>query len=273
MEKITLEESQQAALEVMHQIAEICENNNFKYSLVYGTLLGAVRHKGFIPWDDDIDIMMPRPDYEKFLAYMEQHKKEYPYLEVFNPVTCREYPYMITRVSDNRYEIVMDNEEPYGMGMFVDVYPYDGLGKTKEEALHYGLKGDHISSFCYQATRKHYARESTVSNLRQVLKLPVFLAAKLIGKDFFQNQLKKLAAQKDYETSVYVGCVVWMTGGEKDIFKREWFDELIKLPFGPYEFLAPARYDEVLRHNFGDYMQLPPEKDRIAHHFYTPYKK
>lgn len=273
MQELTIKETQQISLEILHTVAEICEEQQIRYALIYGTLIGAVRHHGYIPWDDDVDIMMPRPDYERFLEYMKQHVNNYPNLRVFNREECPEYPYMITRISDDRYRIRMENEKPFGMGVFIDIYPYDGLGMTKKEAVSYGLKGDRLSSLCYQATRQHFAFETTKSRLRKVIKYPVYLVSRLIGKDFFQNRLQKLAGIKDYDRSEYVGCVIWLSWGEKDIFPRSWFDETIRMPFDKYEFRVPKEYDRVLRHEYGDYMQLPPEKDRVDHHCFKVYRR
>ena len=90
-----------------------------------------MRHHGYIPWDDDVDIMMPRPDYDKLLIYLKGHICEYPNLKVFNREEYPEYPYMITRISDDRYVIEMANEKPFGMGVFIDIYPYDGLARCR----------------------------------------------------------------------------------------------------------------------------------------------
>lgn len=270
---LSIQEVQTISLEILQTIAEICEKEHLRYSLIYGTLIGAIRHQGFIPWDDDVDIMMPRPDYERLLEYLEEHSSEYVNLRVFNPNTCTEYPYMITRISDERYVIKMENEKAYGMGVFIDIYPYDGLGNTKEEALKYGLKGDRLSSLCYQSTREHFAMETTVSILRKFIKFPVYILARICGKNFFQNRLQKLAGKKDYDASKYVGCVVWLSGGYKDIFQKNWFDKTKKVSFEQYEFRVPEEYDAVLRHIYGDYMQLPPEKDRVGHHYYKAYRK
>lgn len=271
--ELSIKEMQNISLEILHTVAEICEKQNFRYALIYGTLIGAVRHHGYIPWDDDVDIMMPRPDYDRFLAYMKEHIREYPNLKVFNREECPEYPYMITRISDDRYVIKMANEKPYGMGVFIDIYPYDGLGRTKKEAVKYGLKGDRLSSLCYQATREHFAIETTTSFVRKIIKFPVYMYAKIRGKDHYQNKLEKLAGKKDYDSSKYVGCVIWLSWGEKDIFPREWFDKTVMMKFDQYEFRVPAEYDKVLRHEYGDYMKLPPKKDRIGHHYFKAYKK
>lgn len=271
--ELTVAETQAVSLEILNIIATVCEERNYRYFLIYGTLIGAVRHSGFIPWDDDVDIMMPRPDYEKLLNHLKNNIDRYPNLEVFNPDTCRDYPYMITRISDKRYEIDMSNEKPYGMGVFIDIYPYDGLGDTKKEAIKFGLKGDRLSSLCYLASRKHFAIENTKSFLRKVIKLPAFIHAKIHGKKYYQKKLQKLANTKSFEKSNYIGCVVWLSGGERDIFPKEWFKESIKMKFDKYEFNVPKDYDKILRQIYGNYMQLPPESERVGHHFYKTYQK
>lgn len=273
MRELTIKETQAVSLEILYTITQICEKQGLRYSLIYGTLIGAIRHQDYIPWDDDVDIMMPRPDYEKLLKYLEKHIKDYTYLRVFNCDKCKKYPYMITRISDDRYIIKMENEKPYGMGIFIDIYPYDGLGMTKKEAVKYGMKGDRLSSMCYQATRDHFAIETTTSSIRKIIKFPIFSIAKLIGKNYFQKKLQRLAGLKTYDKSKYIGCVVWLSGGEKDIFLRKWFDETIFKPFGKYEFRVPKEYDKVLRHTYGDYMKLPPKEERIGHHYYKVYQK
>ena len=269
--ELSIKEIQKISLEILKTVTDLCEILHLHYYLIYGTLLGAVRHNGFIPWDDDIDIMMPRPDYDVLLEYLRNNKINN--LSLYNHITCNDYPYMISRISDDRYIIEAENEKSVGMGIFIDIYPYDGLGKTKKEALKYGLKGDRLSSFCYQATRTHFAIETTTSFTRKIIKFPFFIVAKLIGKDVFKKKLEKLANKIDYKNSEYIGCVVWLSGGEKDIFLRKWFDETILIPFENYSFRIPLNYDEILKHIYGDYMKLPPEKDRIGHHCYKAYKK
>ncbi len=271
--ELSMREIQTISLEILKQVTDLCENLNLRYYLAWGTLIGAVRHKGFIPWDDDVDILMPRPDYEVLLQYMSSHKL--PNLTLFNRQTCPQYPYMISRVSDDRYILEMENEESVGMGVFIDIYPLDGMGNTLEEAIKFGKYTDYMSSLCYQSTRKHFAVENTTSTLRKIIKYPAYLVAKIIGKDWFQNKIEKYAKErsKSYDSSNWVGDLVWLSGGKKEILKREWLEQYEYVPYEKYQFRIPKMYDQVLRQTYGNYMKLPPENERIGHHYYKAFEK
>lgn len=271
--ELSIRRIQKISLEILKIIADICEKKGFKYFLVYGTLIGAIRHKGFIPWDDDVDIMMPRDDYDALLHYLINNYNEKSYLKVFNPDTCKDYPYMITRICDIRYYIKVKNEKFCGMGAFIDIYPFDGLGNDKKEALKYGLKGDMLSSLCFLSTREKNPITVEKKLLKKIIKTPLFYFSKLIGKNFFQKRLSSLVKKFEYDQSNYVGCVVWLSGGEKDIFPRKWFDEYLVVPFEKYKFRIPKDYDLFLKHIYGEYMKLPPLEDRYGHHEYSVYKK
>lgn len=273
MKELTIKEIQEVSLEILHTVAQICEKYHFRYTLVYGTLIGAVRHKGYIPWDDDVDIMMPRPDYDKFLDYFKKNNEKYPNLKLFNHKEVKSYPYMISRICDDRYTIKTNNEKPCGMGIFIDIYPYDGLGMTKKESVSFGLKGDHLSSLCFLASRLHFEPHDNKKWFEKILLFFAYVYAKTLGKDYFQRKLEKMANVKSYDESNYIGCVTWLSWGEKDIFKREWFDETIMTKFEKYQFRIPKEYDKILRHEYGDYMKLPSEEDRVGHHYFRAYKK
>ena len=111
--ELSLQEIQKGSLEILRIVAKICDKQGLIYYLAYGTLIGAIRHKGFIPWDDDIDIWMPRNDYKKFIEYFIKHKDELKPYELFSVYNNVDYPYEISRISDNRYVLDVDNEAPY----------------------------------------------------------------------------------------------------------------------------------------------------------------
>ena len=274
MKLISMNEIQKGSLEILIKIDEICNRLNLKYCLAYGTLIGAIRHKGFIPWDDDIDIMMPRKDYDTLVKYFIENSEELKPLEIINPQVNDKCPYTISRISDSRYKLDVDNEEDYGIGLFVDVYPLDGVGNTVYEYTKLKKKSSLLASLCFISTRKKVKRENTKSNFKMLLKFPAFLIAKIIGKRSLMKKLYDIASKCDYENSDFVGCIIWASDdGVRGIFPKKWFNEIIDVEFAGHSFKAPKEYDKILTHGYGDYKKLPPEKDRIAHHYYDAYIK
>lgn len=273
-QQLSLRENQIEQLKILKKISEICKELGLKYFLTYGTLLGAIRHKGFIPWDDDIDIMMPRNDYEKLIEYFIKNKEKMSPFEVFYPKNCENYPYYIARISNSNFRIEVENEKDYGIGTFIDVYPLDGMGSDLKNAVKLRRKGKVLSSCCFLATREHFSKGTTSSKLRMILKLPTFIYSKIRGKNYFIDRLDDLSKSFTYEESDLVGCLTWGGhGNERDIMPKEWFGEGKIIPFEEDEFCVPEMYDNILKFFYGDYMQLPPEKDRIPHHLYNVYKK
>lgn len=273
MREINRNEAQQATLELMQKLHLICESNNFKYVLAYGTLIGAIRHKGFIPWDDDLDIMMPRKDYDALIDYFMQHEKEVYPLKLFSFETNKDYPYMIIRISDDRYEINTDNETDCGMGVFIDIYPLDGLGNDYKQIKKDMKVTNWLSSLYFRSTRLSPIKREDFSFIRRVLEVILHYYSKFKTKKHFYNKLSIYSKKYTYEDSNFIGCTIWHSGVEKDIYQKAWFEKVEKCQFGKYEFYIPSEYDRILTMIYGDYMQLPPEKDRIAHHFYKTYLK
>lgn len=270
---LTIRENQQVTAGVMEKLDGICRELNISYTLTYGTMLGAVRHQGYIPWDDDLDIMLLRPDYDKLIAWCVANEQALLPYRMFTPENTPDYPYMIPRFCDTRYEIETDNEKDCGMGAFVDIYPLDGIGSTRQQALATLRKRARWSSLYFLSTRLRCKRGLTKSPLKLLIKLPAFLAAKCIGKKRIGKRLYAIAEGCDFENSRYVGCVIWEPHIEKGIFEKEWFLKTQPMPFEHTQFQVITHYDAYLTRAYGNYMQLPPEKDRIAHHFYKIYKK
>ena len=126
-----LEELHQIELDMLKEIDRICRRENIQYYLAGGTLLGAVRHKGFIPWDDDIDIAMARDEYERFLKVMK--KERHPYLKIFAMEFDKEYQYTFAKVVDTRTRLIEEiGKDLPDMGVFIDIFPIDGLGNDRK---------------------------------------------------------------------------------------------------------------------------------------------
>lgn len=269
---MTIQDIQKVSLDILKKVAQICDEQGIKYFLAYGTLLGAIRHKGYIPWDDDVDIMMVRPEYEKFLSYMYEHEEEYRPLELLNMQTRKNYPHMITRVSDSRYRLKVTNERDYGLGIFIDIYVIDGIGNTEEEAWKTMRKCCKYPSMIFLSTRKYYHFGNTKGWIKRLLKIPAFVFTHIMGKGYFVGKLNKILSTLDYDNSKYVGCAAWDEISAVKVMKKEWIEDLIKVPYEDSEFYIPKHYDEILKVNYGDYMQLPPKEERIMHHLYKAYK-
>jgi len=270
---LRLEEIQEQSVKILYALDSICRQEGIKYFLAYGTLLGAVRHKGFVPWDDDIDVMMPREDYERFEEYCINNSEELYPLVLFSQKTESRYPYVIDRLCDTRYTIKRDDEEDCGMGLFVDIYPLDGMGNTIDEAIEIERRAHPLSSMFCQSNKK-YCRIGRTRNKRRIIKkYLLFIYAKIKGKHYFGKKLASISKQYSYDDSDYVGCVVWRTYDERDIYKKEWIDELIEHQFEEKMLMIPKHYDPVLSQIYGDYMKLPPAEKRTPHHYYKAYKR
>lgn len=270
---LDIKEIQSVSYEILKVIKRICNQENLKYVLAWGTLLGAIRHKGYIPWDDDVDIMMPRPDFEKLMLYFEKHKEELQPYEPLNMQKNADYPYMITRIIDNRYVLEVVNERPCGMGIFVDIYVLDGAGKNFNEAIKKMNTTKRYPSLIFLVTRRYLHKGNTKGIVRLFLKPFVFFYVKLRGKSFFVNKLLSKIDKTNYTHSEYVANLEWGTMPSYEVMKKENIEERVLVDFENEKFYAPKNYDELLTKVYGDYMTPPPVKKRIYHHLYKAYPK
>lgn len=274
MTLMTFEEVQANALEILKKLTDVCDKHGVNYVLAYGTLIGAIRHKDFIPWDDDIDILMPRPDYDRLMDLLEKNPEELAPYKVMNQYNTKNYPHNITRIIDPTTWLDVVNEKDCGLGVFVDIYTEDGLGNDFEEATNYLWKSRKISSLMFLAARTKLHVGNTKGWKKILAKPFAYLYTHILGLEYFRKQSKKLYENLDYGNSSYIACVRWCSyAPPREIFKKEWIEDTIKWPFGKYEFYIPREYDAMLKQVYGNYMQLPPEKDRTRHHLYKAYKK
>ena len=266
---MNLKDIQNASFEVLKKLKEIFDNNNWKFYLAYGTLLGAVRHKGFIPWDDDIDVWIPRKDYEEFIEYCKNHSEELKPYELIHYSVNEKYVYPIARFSDTRYRIEYNDVKDYGLGIFVDLYPLDGSNYS--DPIHkYKMKCfKRIIMSC--GYNKFIPSKSKIKNLFKYI-LFVFYKFINLNKLLKKNDFK--AQKYKYEISDKITCTTW--DFDKTDYQKQWFeynDEEIKIEFNGEMFRVPINYEEVLKKRYGNYMKLPDEKDRIPHHNYSAYRK
>ncbi len=268
MKEMSLKEIQDESFKVLLKIKEIFDKNNWKYFLTYGTLIGAVRHHGFIPWDDDIDIWVPRDDYEKFIDYCIRNKEELKPFELIHYTTNKNYIYPIARFSDSRYEIKYNIAKDYGLGLFVDIYPLDGYRNDRKQKKKIA-KYRRCVGIC---GLKEYVKSNNF--FKNIIKYPY---CKYVLKKYKMSDLlfkmDKIAQKYDYKKEEEVQCVEW--NDNKTVFKKEWImnQEDSFLDFNGIMFRVPYDYHEVLKAEYGNYMELPPKEQQVGHHYYSAYKK
>lgn len=265
MKEISVEELKKIELNILKDVASYCEKNNIRYYLAYGTLIGAIRHKGFIPWDDDIDIVMPRPDYEKFISEFPQ-KDKYCNLKLVTPYDENSI-YTFSKIIDIntvKIESGVRYTEEY-LGIDIDVFPMDGQPNEEKQYKKYYQKKMRLY-FTYSLLR---TQNNVYSGYKKVLhSFFCFLINKVLKLDKTKilKKIEKINMPYKYDSSIYVGATSSDVNSIKNRHKKNLFDEYIYADFEDCQFRIPKGYDEVLSDMFGDYMQLPPENERVTHH-------
>lgn len=249
--QISLEEKKSIQLEMLKEIDAFCRNNNIKYSLAFGTLIGAVRHKGFIPWDDDVDIMMPLPDMLRFRSLF--HSEKLRFCDVENE---KHYEFPFSRI------VHVDTYNQKGLiykeyGICIDTYPIISLSSdvTQQE------------KYFETAAKINKMRSSFMLWRNRIIRF--FPVSSIPGHDavqkYYRNHLLNTCPPYG-STGVYYAVAGPLSIRNRTTYDRDIFIELIDLEFEGFKFECIKDYDYFLRLMYGDYMQLPPEEDRHPYH-------
>lgn len=258
---LSLAEIHERELAMLKLFDALCKEHGLRYYMAGGTLLGAVRHGGFIPWDDDIDLLMPRPDYERlqelvrtqpFLPAYEFHS---PKLRNLYDPFCKIFD-LTTRVDKDFIK------DPYDRHLWIDIFPMDGLPENMEE-----VQRIYRSVLRLRRLLKFMkAKEGTGSSRIRAIVKPVLkpFALLLFGKRRTVARIERIAKRYPFEGAHYVGGVVFGYGPQERMVREHYIQE-IPMQFEDCMSVAPGSYDIYLKALFGDYMQLPPENQRQVH--------
>ena len=268
MEKIMTEiELKLVLIEILNCFVSFCEENNLNYMLEGGTLLGAIRHKGFIPWDDDIDIAMPREDYERMHQII--RKKPLPSRYRLESLQYGNSPYPFAKIVDTK-TVIVNSGSTLHKSLWIDVFPLDGIPD-------YSLKDEK----CVRKKLKRYSflLENACCKIgsgknayRKLLKIFVILFSRIRGPFYYGKKMDELA-KCSTDQYKYAGNVVWSILGPHKVLKTEELFDYIEVEFEGKLYKTTKFYDKYLSGYYGNYMELPPEDKRINHSLKAEYVK
>ena len=255
-------ELQEKLLEMLSFFHGFCTEHNLRYYIVFGTMLGAYRHKGFIPWDDDIDVGMPRADYDKLIeitktADMGKYRLEYPSRE------NREYPFVSAKIYDTTTTFTENIRHPIKRGIFLDVFAIEGMGNDIDEAKR------HYRKF-YRNYQLYLITECAFLKRRSLVKNAAVLAGRIISPLFVNryklaDKIDAICREYDFDSSKYVWDSLGGAVMDKPI-PKEVFGTPTLIPFENIEVFGMEKPEIYLELIYGDYMKLPPVEERISFH-------
>jgi len=263
--ELTLDEIKQIELNILKHFKAYCEENDICFLLSNGTLLGAVKYQGFIPWDDDIDVFVPREDYDKLIVSYTDSKK----YKLFSHERNENFYFPFAKLCDmetRKIEGGVENGTP--LGLDIDIFPLDYWGNTEAEAEK-KLKTMKSNLAKLNFSKMEFSRGKNY--IRTVVKWILIHFYKMTGSAKYTKKMIIEASAAKMEKSEFAGCVVWPIYGEKEILPSHVFAETTEVTFEGDSFAAPAGYDQYLRSLYGNYEEDPPEDKQCTHHNFKAY--
>ena len=266
MKELSLQELKDIEFDMLKVFDAFCKENNIKYFLAYGTLLGAIRYKKFIPWDDDVDVLVPREDYDRLISLFKDSER----YRMFAYERNKKYRYPFAKLCDmttRKIEFNLDNG--VDLGVDIDIFPLDhwddDIEKAKKEAVR--IKKDMGRLAWSRLTKAPSSNPIKYIAMRALMALH-----KMRGSEYYVRKMLAESNKPEQKESRYVGAKSWCVYGAKGIIPAEAFAETIEVEFEGQLFPAPKGYDTYLTCLYGDYLPEPPKEKQKTHHGFKAYR-
>lgn len=262
-----MNELQKKQLEILKEFIRVCEKHHLTYWLIGGSALGAARHQGFIPWDDDIDVGMPRKDYEEYLKLQYEYEGTPYFIQSWRSDPRYMYTFSKLRDSSTTYIESFWACHHYNHGVWVDIFPFDGLSNKVKPREKYAWRLIWTYPTIYLTYLGSLFRPFHKKTFFKDLGLNIVACLFWIWNPFhlWQHVLEHREKKYPFETSPMVGHF-YAFNPKKEALPRDLLDEFVDLPFEDITAKVPKDYDKYLTLIFGDWRKLPPEDKREGHH-------
>ena len=255
----TSDELKRIEIDILKLFISICKQHNLTYFIIGGTALGAYRHGGFIPWDDDIDVAMPRSDYESFLKYAQSEFPPNYFLQTH--LTDKEYNAIYAKIRNSNTTFLETAARNLNInhGVFIDIFPIDGLPNARKDIKRISRQRRIVK----RALAIHYYPHTLKRVFGGILsRLLLFKFTNKAIISYFEKKSKKYKYEKCDLVICHGGAY-----GDKEILKKEYYGKGSEIRFESLTVIGPERIEDYLSTIYGDYMILPPIEKRVAHHY------
>ncbi len=250
---------QKKLLEMLSWFCEYLNSNDYTYYVVYGSFLGAMRHSGFIPWDDDIDIALPRPEYQRLIK--EFNKKEGNFMLETPFQNNNDYLLTYSKLYDTSTTLIEKQRKSIKRGIYIDVFPIDGLGNTYKESIAFSKRIMRMNNLLMSKTCAIRKERSFLKNIFIIMGRCLFF----INTKKYSLKIDKAASKKDYDKCQYVGCL-YGSYGKREVFKKEVFGKAKPYPFENIVVKGPENGEMYLTQLYNNWKMLPEKNKRGKQH-------
>lgn len=264
--RITPERLKEIQLEILDYVISFCDSHGMKYSLQAGTLLGAIRHKGFIPWDDDIDISMPREDYNRFLREFNESAPSYYVCRCIE--NDKTFTYPIIKVLDKRTVFYLRDENGPKLCVNIDIFPVDSVDLDEKGIKKLFAETDKYSVLNWIRSGR-MGRPRSKNKLKDMVYWAIHMLRKLRPENYYCKKIVKNVRKHSVKDGPMLGCFM---GYVKPYGRKECYESLIDFEFEGKLYKVPVGYDEWLTNTYGDYMTPPPVEKRVNPHTSVAYE-